>query len=161
MASLLKPFNDIFRAELVELVEERALLGGVVGVGVRVIDQPLQTAVGPPEGPKAHPVPRHHPVDEPPNRGNHGRVGGGGLRSVGCQCAEAERGAGVRGGRAGEGGGRGGERQPAPRGQRRGERAEEEGGLERAHGGGGGRASPARWEARDLERGAPPFVYPF
>jgi hypothetical protein len=99
-------------------------------------------------------------------QGSRGRVGGGGLRRVGAQCAEAERDAAVRwGSRAGEGGGRGGERQPAARGKRRGERAEEEGGLERAHGGDrdGGRAAPARREARDLEERCSPFsfVYPF
>jgi hypothetical protein len=40
-----------------------------------------------------------------------------------------------------DGGGRDG--QPAPRGGGRGVRAEEEGCLERAHGGGGGRPAPA------------------
>jgi hypothetical protein len=58
------------------------------------------------------------------------------------QCAEAGLGTPLSGG-AGEvdGGGRGG--QPAPRGVGRGERAEEEGSLERAHGGSGGRPAPA------------------
>jgi hypothetical protein len=49
----------------------------------------------------------------------------------------------VRGGGAGEVDGGGGDGHPAPRGVGRGERAEEEGCLERAHGGGGGRLAPA------------------
>jgi hypothetical protein len=64
-------------------------------------------------------------------------------------------------GAAGEREGGGGEQLPAARGQWRKERAEEEGGLERAHGGRGGRAAPARREARDLEEGASPFSFPF
>jgi hypothetical protein len=56
-----------------------------------------------------------------------------------------------------DGGGRDG--QPAPRGGGRGVRAEEEGCLERAHGGGGGRPAPAGGrEARDLE-GLPCFFF--
>jgi hypothetical protein len=167
-------------------VEERALLGSVVGVGVRLFDQPLQSVVGSPEGPPAHPVPRQHPVDEPSDRGHHrgrdshgpgpslahqvlqlllpahrnglcrrlrhrralrllrlrrgrgcsrGRLGVVGLRRDGVQCAEAERDTAGRVGTAGQRGEGRGERLPAARGQWRGERAEEEGGLERAHGG--------------------------
>lgn len=71
MTSLLNSFNDIFRAEFVELVEQRALLGSILGVGVRVVDQALQAAVGAPEGPPAHPISRHHPVEKPPGRRDH------------------------------------------------------------------------------------------
>jgi hypothetical protein len=49
----------------------------------------------------------------------------------------------VRGWGAGEVDGGGGDGHPAPRGVGRGERAEEEGCLERAHGGGGGRLAAA------------------
>jgi hypothetical protein len=52
-----------------------------------------------------------------------------------------------------EGEGVGGEWKTAALGQGRGEGAEEEGGLQGAHGGsGGGRLAPTRWERRDLER---------
>lgn len=59
-----------------------------------------------------------------------------------------------------EGDGVGGEWRTAARGQGRGEGAEEEGGLQGAHGGsGGGAPAPARWETRDLERRRRGFVF--
>jgi hypothetical protein len=56
-----------------------------------------------------------------------------------------------------EGEGVGGEWKTAALGQGRGEGAEEEGGLQGAHG--GGRPAPARWERRDLERRRRGFVF--
>lgn len=112
MTSLLNSFNDIFWAKLVELVEQRALLGGVLGVGVGVVDEALEAAVGAPEGPPAHPIAGHDPVEEPPGRlHDGGREGHGPNPSLVHQVVQLVLGSGARfrrRGRRGRVGGLGG-----------------------------------------------------